>query len=250
VNRSAGESRSSGLPASTSAPATGASPAGEPAIALQGLTRNYGDRPALTGVTVTVPAGATLAVFGSNGAGKTTLLRVLATLLRPHSGSASVLGAKLPDEAWKVRGKIGYLGHDSLLYRDLTVRENLIFHARLHKLAPARVDEAIAAVGLERRARDPVRELSRGMVQRAAAARATLHDPPVLLLDEPRANLDPAAAEGLEPLIGRASKRTRVLVSHDVETALAEADLALGLKGGRQEFAERADAARVRTLYA
>jgi heme exporter protein A len=217
------------------------------AIALDGLERRYGERTALSGVTVTVPAGATLAVFGSNGAGKTTLLRVLAALLRPHSGSAQVLGSKLPDEAWKVRGRVGYLGHESLLYRDLTVRQNLQFHARLHGVGG--VDAAIAAVGLERRAADPVRELSRGMVQRAAVARATLHGPAVLLLDEPRANLDPAAAESLEQLIGKASGCTRVLVSHDVERALQEADLAVGLKGGRQEFAGRVDEASVRSLY-
>jgi ABC-type multidrug transport system ATPase subunit len=220
---------------------------GQAAITLAALERNYGDRAALAGVTVTVPEGATLAVFGSNGAGKTTLLRVLAGLLRPHGGSATVLGGSLPDEAWKVRGKVGYLGHDSLLYRDLSVRQNLEFHARLHRVTG--VDEALAAVGLESRAGDAIRELSKGMVQRAAVARAILHDPAVLLLDEPRANLDPAAAEALEPLIGRASGRTRVLVSHDVERSLAEADLALGLRAGRQEFAERADAAQVRRLY-
>ena len=218
-------------------------------VELAGLERHYGDRKALTGITLAVPQGATLAVFGSNGAGKTTLLRVLAGLLRPHAGTASVLGSKLPDEAWKVRGKVGYLGHDSLLYRDLTIRQNLEFHARLHKTDPARVDEAIARVGLSHRASDAVRELSRGMVQRAAVARATLHDPQVLLLDEPRANLDPRAAEELEPLIGKPSGRTRVLVSHDVERSLAEADLVLGLRGGRQEFAGRADATLVRSLY-
>jgi heme exporter protein A len=223
--------------------------AGVAAIELQGLERNYGDRAALAGVTLTVPAGATLAVFGSNGAGKTTLLRVLAALLRPHAGSAQVLGSNLPDDAWKVRGQIGYLGHDSLLYRDLTVRQNLLFHARLHKLPSEHVEEALAQVGLEHRAHDPVRELSRGMVQRAAVARATLHDPAVLLLDEPRANLDPKAAEQLEPLIGRPSKRTRVIASHDVDAALAEADLALGLKAGRQAFAGKADAAQIRALY-
>src|SRR5689334_2351218 len=99
------------------------------AIALDGLERCYGERVALTGVTVEVPAAATLTVLGSNGAGKTTLLRVLATLLRPHAGRSEVLGAPLPSEAWKVRGKVGYLGHDPLLYRDLTGRENLAYHA-------------------------------------------------------------------------------------------------------------------------
>jgi heme exporter protein A len=223
----------------------------EPAIVLEGLRRNYGERAALDGVSVAVPSGATLAVFGANGAGKTTLLRVLAGLLRPHSGSAQVLGSRLPQEAWKTRAQVGYLAHDPLLYRDLSVEENLRFHARLHKLdVDTRVQELIEAVGLTRRARDPLRELSRGMTQRAAVARALLHDPPVLLLDEPRANLDPAAAQHLEPLIGRASGRTRVIVSHDVETTLRESDLALGLKEGRQQFAGRADAQQVRGLYA
>jgi heme exporter protein A len=218
-------------------------------IDIAGLERRYGDRTALEGVTVTVPAGATLAVFGSNGAGKTTLLRVLAGLLKPHAGTAQVLGSSLPQDAWKVRAKVGYLGHDSLLYRDLSVRQNLTFHARLHDVLPDRVEERIAAVGLSARASDPVRELSRGMLQRAAVARATLHHPDLLLLDEPRANLDPAAAEQLEPLIGKASGKTRVLVSHDVDRTLAEADVALGLRAGRQEFAGRVDEADVRRLF-
>jgi heme exporter protein A len=208
-------------------------PDAAPAIALEGVVRRYGERLALDGVTVSVGAGQTLGVFGSNGAGKTTLLRVLATLLRPHAGTALVLGAELPRDAWKVRGRVGYLGHDPLLYRDLTPRENLRFHAELHNVAQERVDELLGAVGMARRADDPVRNLSRGMVQRVATARAVLHDPQVLLLDEPRANLDPAAAALLEPLIGRASGRTRVLVTHDVEGGLAESDVVLGLKRGK-----------------
>ena len=116
-------------------------------------------------------------------------------------------------------------------------------------MAGARVGELLAAVGMERRADEPLRDLSRGMVQRIAAARATLHDPPLVLLDEPRAGLDPAAAELLEPLIGRASGRTRVLVTHDVEGGLAEADVALGLRGGRQELVGRAGLDEARGLY-
>jgi heme exporter protein A len=221
----------------------------EPAIELDGLERRYGERVALTGVTVSVPRGATLAVLGANGAGKTTLLRVLAGLLRPHAGSARVLSAELPRERWKVPGQVGYLGHEPLLYRDLTGRENLRYHARLHGLDGSRVEKLLAAVGMDRRADDPLHDLSRGMVQRLAAARALLHDPPLLLLDEPRAHLDPAAAELLEPLIGRGSGRTRVLVSHDVEGALGEADLALGLKGGHQVFAGAVEPAAARELY-
>jgi heme exporter protein A len=203
------------------------------AIELDGLERRYGERVALSGVSVRVEAGQTLAVLGGNGAGKTTLLRVLAGLLRPHGGRASVLDAELPRERWRLPGRIGYLGHEPLLYRDLSGRENLRYHARLHGVAEERVATVLGQVGMERRANDPVRELSRGMVQRLAAARAVLHDPPLLLLDEPRANLDPAAAELLEPLIGRPSGRTRVLVSHDVQGALAEADVVLRLKRGR-----------------
>ena len=203
------------------------------AIELDGLERRYGERVALAGVSARVEAGQTLAVLGGNGAGKTTLLRVLAGLLRPHGGAVRVLDADLPEERWKLPGRVGYLGHDPLLYRDLTGRENLRYHARLHGVAETRVGTVLAEVGMERRADDPIRELSRGMVQRIAVARAVLHEPPLLLLDEPRANLDPAAAELLEPLIGRPSGRTRVLVSHDVAGALAEADVVLRLRRGR-----------------
>jgi heme exporter protein A len=204
-----------------------------PAIELRELERRYGDRTALADVTLTLEAGATLVVFGPNGAGKSTLLRVLATLLRPHDGQIRVLGHDLPDEGWAVRGRIGLLGHDPLLYRDLTGRENLRFYARLHGVAEARVDELLERVGMARRADEPVRGLSRGMVQRLGVCRAVLHEPELLLLDEPRANLDPAANELIEPLIGRASGATRVIASHDPASGLAEADFALGLKAGR-----------------
>ena len=223
-----------------------------PALELNSLARRYGDRVALVDVTVRLERGQTLAVLGANGAGKTTLLRVVAGLLRPHAGQARVLGSALPEEAWAMRGRVGYLGHDPLLYRELTGRENLRYHARLHGVALERVDRQLVAVGLERRGDEPVRDLSKGMVQRLAVARATLHDPQLLLLDEPRANLDPAATDALEPLIGRSSGRARVLVTHDVEGGLAEADVALGLRGGEQAFcrpAREVDITTARGLY-
>ena len=220
------------------------------AIELEGLERRYGERVALTGVSVRVAEGQTLAVLGPNGAGKTTLLRVLAGLLRPHGGTARVLGAELPEQRWMVPGRVGYLGHEPLLYRELSGRENLHYHARLHGVNGKRVEELLEATGMQQRADEPLRDLSAGMVQRLAAARAVLHDPPLLLLDEPRSNLDPAAAELLEPLIGRGSECTRVLVTHDVEGALGEADVALGLRGGRQLFAAPDPGMeRIRELY-
>ena len=208
------------------------SPDSHAAIELQGLTRHFGERTALRDVSVVVPSGTTLAVLGRNGAGKSTLLRILATLLRPHGGTAALFGEQLPRRAWAVRGRVGLLGHDPLLYRDLTGRENLRYHARLHGVPEPRVEEVLDAVGMARRADDPVRSLSRGMVQRLAVARAVLHRPQLLLLDEPRANLDPGGSALLEPLIGPQAGLTRVITSHDPQAALAEADLVLALRDG------------------
>jgi heme exporter protein A len=223
------------------------------ALELVGLERRYGERIALADVTLTLDRGATLVVFGPNGAGKSTLLRVLAGLLRPHDGTLRVLGHAMPDEDWAVRGRIGLLGHEPLLYRDLTGRENLRYHASLHGVDAERIEAVLEAVGMERRADEPLRSLSRGMVQRLAVCRAVLQDPDLLLLDEPRANLDPAAGDLVEPLIGRASGRTRVVTSHDPVGGLAEADLVLGLRGGRPallDWAENIDPARIGELYA
>ncbi len=207
-----------------------------PAVALDGVWRAYGERVALRDVSLALPAGRTLVVFGPNGAGKSTLLRILATLLRPHEGTALVLGRDVVREGHAVRGRIGLLAHDALLYRELTGRENLAFHARLHDVPEGRVDEVLEQAGLRDRAGDRVDALSRGLLQRLAAARTVLHAPDVLLLDEPWANLDPAARAALEPLVGRASGRTRVVTSHDPAGGLAEADVALGLRGGRVEL--------------
>jgi heme exporter protein A len=234
---------------------------GEAALEVDGLTRRYGEREALSGVSLSLMRGQTLVVFGPNGAGKTTLLRVLATLLRPHEGRVRVLERELPDESWAVRGRVGMLAHEPLLYRELTARENLRYHARLHGVGAARVEELLDAVALRTRADEPLRTLSRGMVQRVAIARCVLHDPELLLLDEPYSNLDPAAVELVAPLLGaRASghgagahgagghgasghgaggqvagghRYTRVICSHDPRGGLAEADLVLGLRAGR-----------------
>jgi heme exporter protein A len=204
-----------------------------PALVLAGLRRDYGERPALEGVDLELGAGESLIVLGPNGAGKTTLLRILATLLRPTSGEVRVLGCSLPDEAWKLRGRIGYLGHEPLLYRDLSGRENLRFHARLHgvdgEAAEARIAELLAAVRMERRADERVFELSAGMRQRLAICRCVLHEPELLLLDEPDSNLDVEGRELARGLIGPGTGATRVVVTHDAERFLPEADRVLRL---------------------
>jgi heme exporter protein A len=207
-----------------------------PAIELAGLTRWFGERVALREVTLELAPGATLAVLGRNGAGKSTLLRILAALLRPHGGQVRIFGEPLPARAFAVRARLGLLSHEPLLYRELTGRENLVYHARLHRVDARRVDEVLDAVQMGPRADEPVRVLSRGMVQRLAVCRAVLHGPRLLLLDEPRANLDPAAGDLVEPLIGRTSGATRVLTSHDPRAALAEADLVLALRDGRATY--------------
>ena len=229
----------------------------EPAIELRGLSRYFGERTALREVSLEVPAGATVAVLGRNGAGKSTLLRILASLLRPHSGGVTVFGEALPRRAFAVRAKVGLLAHEPLLYRELSARENLRFHARLHAVQEARVDELLDALGLAGRAEEPLRTLSRGLVQRVAVARAVLHDPQLLLLDEPDARLDPAALSLVQPLIGAgadpARPRTRVVCSHDPERGLAEADQVLGLRAGRIALladARQTDLEQVEQLYA
>ncbi len=223
----------------------------EIAISVRGLVRDYGDRRVLQGVDVDLEAGRSLAVLGPNGSGKSTLLRVLATLLRPGGGQVRVLGCELPKESWKLRGQVGYLGHEPLLYEDLTGRENLEFQARMHGIPPeeaaARIEADLAVVGMTRRSRDRVSDYSAGMRQRIAICRAVLHRPALLLLDEPDSNLDPEGREAVRSLIGRADELgwspaaegpggdappaavSRVVVSHEPERARAEADAVLEL---------------------
>jgi heme exporter protein A len=205
-----------------------------PAIELDGLSRDFGERTGLAAVSLRLERGRSLAVLGANGSGKTTLLRVLAGLLRPSAGRAAVLGCSLPRETWRLRGRVGYLGHQPLLYRDLSGRENLRLAAALNGIAEEgaglRIDELLAAVGMERRADERTAELSAGMRQRLDICRAVLHEPELLLLDEPEAHLDADARALAERLIGPGEGRTRVIVSHDRERALAGADLVLELR--------------------
>jgi ABC-type multidrug transport system ATPase subunit len=205
----------------------------DPAIDLAGLRKDFGDRTALAGVDLRVERGESVALLGPNGSGKSTLLRILAGLLRPTSGEVSVLGCSLPKETHRLRGQIGYLGHEPLLYRDLSPRENLQLAAALHGIeadaADPRIDALLDAVGMSARAGDRVAELSAGMKQRIDICRAVLHEPSLLLLDEPDAHLDPDARRRLAPLIDTGNARARLVVSHERGPATEAADFVLEL---------------------
>jgi heme exporter protein A len=193
-------------------------------LRAEGLKHRFGSVTALDGVSFSVQPGQTLAVFGPNGAGKTTLLKVLAGLIRPQHGHAHVEGG---------RRAIGWIGHQPQLYAQLTVRENLRFWASLYDVQPPA--DLLPRLGLDEHADRPVRALSRGLVQRVAIARALVHDPAVLLLDEPFTGLDRTAADTLARLLGQqaAAGRASVLVTHDVEEGTGLATDVAFMRAGR-----------------
>lgn len=204
-----------------------------PLIAGRDIVRSYGHRRALDRVDITVAAGELLALAGPNGAGKTTLLRMLATLQRPDAGTLTVFGEPVPDRADRVRGRIGYLGHDPGVYLDLTPLQNLEFFADLYGIPDrdARIEELLELVGLIHRAHDATRTFSRGMVQRLGVARLLVHDPALLFLDEPHSGLDALGEELLNRIL--TADRTAVIVTHDLENAAEWADRIMVLDRGR-----------------
>ncbi|MBS6940338.1 MAG: ABC transporter ATP-binding protein, partial [Slackia piriformis] len=206
------------------------------ALEIRKLTKVFGDRKALDKVTFSLPEGAFLSIFGPNGAGKTTLLRMLSTLARPTSGTIRVMGEDAKEEPDKVRGHIGLISHNSMLYPDLTAMENLMFVARLYGLdhPEERVRELLRAVELDHRRFDIVRTFSRGMTQRLSIARALINDPAVVFLDEPYAGLDPHAVEIFDALLSDLRQgRTFVMVSHDLQKGFEACTHALVLARGR-----------------
>jgi heme exporter protein A len=209
-------------------------------IEAHSLVKTFGLRPVLRGVDFRIEPGEFVALLGPNGAGKTTLLRILATLSRPTLGRARVAGCDLPAQAGAVRRLLGVVSHQPLLYGDLTAEENLRFYGRMYGLADAqaRIGEALKRVGLARRKQDLVRNFSRGMQQRLAIARATLHDPKVMLFDEPFTGLDQEAAAMLEGLLREvaAEGRTVLMTSHDLARALATASRVMILSRGSIAF--------------
>ena len=197
-------------------------------IETRSLRKSFGLRPVLRGVDLEVAPGECLALLGPNGAGKTTLLRILATLTKPTAGLVRVAGLPLPAAAGEVRRRLGVVAHHTLLYSDLSAFENLQFYARLYALADAgpRIAAVLEQVGLAGRRHDLVRTFSRGMQQRLAIARALLHNPEVLMFDEPYTGLDPQAGEMLDQVLvaARRTGRTTLLTTHDLSRALALAD--------------------------
>lgn len=227
------------------------------AIRLDRLVKSFDARPVLRGLTYALPVGRTLVIFGPNGAGKTTLLRTLATLARPTMGSAVVAGYDVIADAHEVRRRVGYVGHQPHAYEELTARENLLFFARMYGLRDGaeRAGALLERVGLRSRANDRVRAFSRGQAQRLALARGVIHDPAVLLLDEPDTGLDQEALSLLERLIAERRERglTTVLTTHQLERGLRVADDALTLVRGRIVYSGAAsalDTLAVERLYA
>lgn len=211
--------------------------AAPPAVRTVDLRKSLDERPVLRGINLSVRAGEYVAILGANGAGKSTLLRVLATLTPPTHGRVEIFGQPLADGGVALRARIGLIAHQSLLYRDLSALDNLLFFGRLYGLShpAARARELLAALGLSRRADDPVKAFSRGMVQRLAIARALVHDPDLLLADEPFAGLDAPSTASLEDLLRRLNEagKTVVLVNHDIDQSLRLAGRAIVLRGGR-----------------
>jgi heme exporter protein A len=192
-------------------------------ITVKKLVKRFGLKPVLRGVDFEVQPGEFVALLGPNGAGKTTFLRILASLSRPTLGEVSIAGYHLPNQASQVRARLGVVSHLPLLYGDLTAEENLRFYGRMYGLAnlEQRISEVLEMVGLEARRRDLVRTFSRGMQQRLAIGRAVLHDPDVVLFDEPYTGLDQDASSMLDEVLKTvaAKGRTVVMTSHDLARA-------------------------------
>ncbi len=216
----------------------------------------YGMRPVLKGVSLSVARGEFVAVLGTNGAGKTTLLRILATLTRPSAGSLRIAGVDALAHADRARALIGMVSHQSLIYPDLTAHENLTFFGRMYGISDlgfaasdsvigatslqnpkSRIEDALRRVNLWQRRDDFARTFSRGMIQRLTIARAILHDPPLLLLDEPFTGLDQTSAANLSALLRETAMRDRavIMTTHELSRGLDGVTRALIIKAGKIE---------------
>jgi len=211
-----------------------------PAVILASLTKQFGRFAALRNVSAEFSAGKLYVVLGENGAGKSTMLRAIAGLLRPTSGRVTVLGANYggPDSGRGILGQLGYMAHPSLLYDEMSAMENLIYSARLYGIDDAaRCEAAITLVGLDPALNRPVGQYSQGMRQRTSLARALLHDPKLLLLDEPFSNVDVASARGMVQLLSRMrdAGKTIFVVTHQARLLAQAADEFVWIHSGEIE---------------
>lgn len=224
-------------------------------IITEGLTKSFGHFKALRGVDLELPKGCFLTVMGPNGAGKSTLIRVLATLARPTSGRVLLAGLDLVKEAVAARRLLGVVLHQTLLYDDLTAEQNLRFYGRLYRVhgLDSRIQEVAEEVGLAHRLRDPVRAFSRGMQQRLAIARAIIHHPSIVLLDEPDTGLDLEAAARLKEILrgGPEGQRTVLMTTHNLERGLQICDRVAIMRRGQVVYVGegRTDLATFREIY-
>lgn len=223
-------------------------------VDVKDLAKQFGRRTVLSGIGFTLAKGDFLLILGPNGAGKTTLLRILATLLSPSAGEIVIDSFSLKNEPTEIRRRIGFLSHSHLLYRDLTTYENLRFYGEMYGVADldARIDELLDRVELNHRRYDTVRNFSRGMFQRLSIARAILHKPEIIFLDEPQTGLDSHAVDILDGFIDEMKRdHTFIMVTHNVERGLDLATRALILSSGKTAYLSegRPDPAELKEEY-
>ena len=217
---------------------------GDYAVRLRGVTKSFGRTPVLRGIDLDVPTGQVLSLLGPNGSGKTTLINILATLARADAGQVQVGGIVLDGNGSRIRRVIGVVTHDPLLYDDLTARENLRFTCRMFGLdrIDERIERVAGLVGMTSRLDQRSGTMSHGMKKRFSIARSLLHDPSVLLMDEPDSGLDQEALSLLDALISdRANKRrTVIMATHNLDRAISLGDRVAILSNGRVVYHESA----------
>ncbi len=226
------------------------------AIEVEGLGKSFGNHRALTGIDLKVGSGEHVTVFGPNGAGKTTLIKVLSTLMKPSAGTVRLDGSDISKAPTEVRRKIGLVAHQTFLYDDLTVYENLKFYGKMYDVInlEEQIQDVVLWVRLEARLHDRVGTLSRGMQQRISIARAVIHNPSIVLLDEPEVGLDPRAIVMVREVLDSlsAGERTVVMTTHNLEQGIEMSDRVVILDKGRivyQEQKDRIDIATFRETY-